>query len=60
MPLYEKIVENNRKIVFNAFFNGTWDIIHDFLKKSPREAFYMTLWAEDYDDAQRCIDKLTM
>ena len=55
LPLYKKIIGLGRKITFNGF-KGTREDLKKFLKILPREAFYITIWANDYDDAMRWLE----
>jgi len=53
-PLYNKIIANDRGIVFNC---NTFSLekMKKFFEIFPREPFYITAWAKDYEEAMGII-----
>ena len=56
-PLYEQIISLGRKIIFNGF-KGDLKKLPAFLKRFPREAFFISLDFSNYDDAMRAAESV--
>ena len=54
-PLYKSIISYGRKIVFNCH-TSTPDAIKGFFRVLPSESFFITVWANTYDEAMRYTD----